>query len=80
MQTPAYNCFFSCINNSKCHLVENKLVRTDDSYVIDWDDFEAKAALPTLRFSCSATLITPLAVSGLLMSSAAWATFASVMA
>ncbi len=49
MQTPAYNCFFSCINNSKCHLVENKLVRTDDSYVIDWDDFEAKAALPDTK-------------------------------
>ena len=44
MQTPAYNCFFTCIKNSGCQIVENRLVRKGDSYVIDFDDFEQKCA------------------------------------
>lgn len=44
VQTPVYNCFFSSIKNQGCQIVENKLVRQDDSYVIDWDDFERKCA------------------------------------
>lgn len=44
MQTPAYNCFFTCIKNSGCQILENRLVRKDDSYVIDFDDFEKKCA------------------------------------
>ena len=44
VQTPVYNCFFSSIRNQGCQIVESPLVRKDDSYVIDWDDFEQKCA------------------------------------
>ena len=44
VQTPVYNCFFSSIRNQGCDIVENELVRHDDTYVIDWDDFESKCA------------------------------------
>lgn len=44
VQTPVYNCFFSSIKNQGCQIVENRLFRQDDSYVIDWDDFERKCA------------------------------------
>ena len=38
--TPAYNCFFSSIRNQGCEIAESMLMRKDNSYVIDWDDFE----------------------------------------
>lgn len=44
VQTPVYNCFFSSIRNQGCGIVENQLVRTGDTYTIDWRDFEAKCA------------------------------------
>lgn len=46
VQTPVYNCFFSSIRNQGCQIVENELRREGDSYVVDWDDFEAKCADP----------------------------------
>lgn len=48
-QTPAYNHFFSSIRNNRCHLVENKLQMQGDTYVVDFDDFERKAALPDTK-------------------------------
>lgn len=44
VQTPVYNCFFSCIKNAGCNVLENRLVRRDDTYEIDFEDFEAKCA------------------------------------
>lgn len=44
VQTPVYNCFFSSIRNQGCQILENRLVRVDDHYVVDWDDFERKCA------------------------------------
>lgn len=44
VQTPVYNCFFSSIRNQGCEILENRLVRHYDTYVIDWDDFERKCA------------------------------------
>lgn len=44
VQTPVYNCFFSSIRNQGCEVLEGRLLRKDDSYVIDWDDFECKCA------------------------------------
>ncbi|MFC2758701.1 MalY/PatB family protein [Hallella multisaccharivorax] len=44
VQTPVYNCFFSSIRNQGCEVLESRLLRKDDSYVIDWDDFERKCA------------------------------------
>lgn len=55
VQTPVYNCFFSSIRNQGCDIVENELVRHDDTYVIDWDDFELKCAdeKVTVFFLCN---------------------------
>lgn len=44
VQTPVYNCFFSSIRNQGCDIVENELARHDDTYIVDWDDFESKCA------------------------------------
>lgn len=44
VQTPVYNCFFSSIANTGCVMVESELVRTEDSYTINFDDFERKCA------------------------------------
>lgn len=44
VQTPVYNCFFSSIRNQGCEILENRLVRKGNTYVIDWDDFEKKCA------------------------------------
>lgn len=44
VQTPVYNCFFSSIRNNGCTTAENALVRKGNSYEIDFDDFERKAA------------------------------------
>lgn len=44
VHTPVFNCFFSSIRNSGCEIVESPLRRNGDSYVIDFDDFEAKCA------------------------------------
>ncbi|AFJ08105.1 aspartate aminotransferase [Prevotella intermedia] len=44
IQTPVYNCFYSCIRNQGLRVLESPLKREDDTYVVDWDDFEAKCA------------------------------------
>ena len=44
IQTPVYNCFFSSIRNNGCTLAENKLVYHDNTYTIDFDDFERQCA------------------------------------
>lgn len=49
VQTPVYNCFFSSIRNNSCIMAENKLVYTGGTYVIDFDDFERKAADPSVK-------------------------------
>ena len=43
VQTPVYNCFFSSIRNNECEIIENKLIRKDGSYVMDFEDLELKA-------------------------------------
>lgn len=49
VQTPVYNCFFSSIRNNGCTLVASPLVAEGDSYVIDFDDLERKAADPRVK-------------------------------
>lgn len=44
VQPPVYNCFFSSIRNNGCETVSNPLVRTGDTYTIDYEDLERKAA------------------------------------
>lgn len=49
VQTPVYNCFFSSIRNNQCEIVENKLIYRDQTYFIDFEDLELKAADPRNR-------------------------------
>ncbi len=49
VQTPVYNCFFSSIRNNGCTQVNNSLVRHDNTYSIDYEDLEAKAADPRTK-------------------------------
>ena len=49
IQTPVYNCFFSCIRNCGCQALENPLVYENNTYHIDFEDLERKAADPLAR-------------------------------
>ena len=40
--SPDYNCFFSSIRNNGCEVAESVLRREGNSFVVDWNDFEAK--------------------------------------
>lgn len=42
VQQPVYNCFFSSIVNNGCEIVDNPLIATGDTYVMDYDDLEEK--------------------------------------
>ena len=55
VQTPVYNCFFSSIRNQGCLVEENHLVYKNNTYVVDWDDFERKCADSRVRifFLCN---------------------------
>ena len=44
IQTPVYNCFYSCIRNQGLRVLESPLKREGNTYLVDWDDFEAKCA------------------------------------
>lgn len=44
--TPVYNCFFSSIRNSGCRVSESQLLYCDNTYIIDYDDLERRAARP----------------------------------
>ena len=44
IQTPVYNCFYSCIRNQGLRVLESPLKREGNTYVVDWDEFEAKCA------------------------------------
>lgn len=47
--TPAYNCFFSSIRNNGCNAEMSPLKPTDDTFEIDFDDFERRAAKPETK-------------------------------
>lgn len=49
LQGPVYNCFYSSIRNNGCKTVSNSLIRTGDTYGIDFDDLECKAADPDVK-------------------------------
>lgn len=42
VQQPVYNCFFSSIVNNGCEIVDNALIATGNTYVMDYDDLEEK--------------------------------------
>ena len=49
VQTPVYNCFFSSIRNQGCIVEESHLVYENNTYTIDWEDFERKCSDPRVR-------------------------------
>ena len=49
---PCYNAFFPAIRNNKCVQLDNPL-RYDGRYIVDWDDFEKKAAEAKVLLLCN---------------------------
>ena len=49
VQPPVYNCFFSSIRNNGCEMLPNPLQRDGDSWKMDFEDLEAKAADPKAK-------------------------------
>ena len=49
VQTPVYNCFFSSIRNQGCIVEESHLVYENNTYTIDWEDFERKCSDSRVR-------------------------------
>ena len=48
LQTPVYNCFFSSVRNNGCEVVANGL-ELKQTYTMDFDDLERKAADPRAK-------------------------------
>ena len=55
VQTPVYNIFYNCVENSGRHILENPLVFDGKSYSIDFEDLKKKLAHPytTLMILCN---------------------------
>ena len=49
VQTPVYNCFFSSIRNNGCEIVSSPLRYEGQTYHIDFEDLEKKAANPKAK-------------------------------
>lgn len=49
VQGPVYNCFYSSIRNNGCRCVSNPLMPTGNTYRMNYDDLEAKAADPRTK-------------------------------
>ena len=51
LMTPVYNCFFSCIRNNGCNQVDVPLLwdKSQHTYHIDFEQFEAKASRPEVK-------------------------------
>lgn len=49
VQTPVYNCFFSSIRNNGCKILSNPLIQKYDTFEMDFEDLERKAADPKAK-------------------------------
>lgn len=49
VQTPVYNCFFSSIRNNGCEVVSSPLVYMNETYRVNFEDLERKAADPKVK-------------------------------
>lgn len=49
VQTPVYNCFFSSIRNNGCDVIAAPLVYMNETYRINFEDLERKAADPKVK-------------------------------
>ena len=59
VQPPVYNCFFSSIRNNACEAACSPLLRTGDTYQMDFDDLERKAADPKVKIMLLCTPHNP---------------------
>ncbi len=50
LQTPVYNCFFSCIKDNQRQILTNPLIYKNQTYYMDFEDLEQKAAQPGVKF------------------------------
>lgn len=53
VQTPAYNCFFSCLENMECRLLASPLKVIKDHYEVDWDQFEQQVRQAKVFLLCN---------------------------
>ena len=53
VMTPCYNAFFPAIRNNKCIQLDNPLLYDGTRYIVDWDDFEKKAAEAKVLLLCN---------------------------
>lgn len=51
--TPAYNCFFACIDNMDCQLVASPLQLVNNRFEINWADLEQKAKQSDVFLLCN---------------------------
>ena len=49
LMTPVFNCFFSSIRNQGCVVEASPLKYENQTYTVDWEDFEAKCADSRVR-------------------------------
>lgn len=49
VQTPVYNCFFSSIRNNGCTVVSSPLTLAGNTFTVDYEDLERKAADPSVK-------------------------------
>jgi len=49
VQTPVYNCFFSSIRNNGCETLHSPLLAADNTFTVDYEDLERKAADPKVK-------------------------------
>jgi cystathionine beta-lyase len=49
LQSPAYNHFFTAIEDGGCEVVTNELLYEDGNYTLDYDDLEKKASDPGVK-------------------------------
>ena len=53
VMTPCYNAFFPAIRNNKCGQLVSPLQFDGKHFIVDWDDFEAKAAQAKVFLLCN---------------------------
>ena len=53
VMTPCYNAFFGPIKSNKCIILESPLQFDGRHYIVDWDDFEAKAKEAKVFLLCN---------------------------
>lgn len=53
ISTPVYNPFYDVIKDNECNVLCNKLIETEDSYKIDFEDLEEKMKISKMYILCN---------------------------